>query len=413
MPNLELFQPRDEIYTVGVPASKSMLNRALLLAAFGGVHEVTCHGGYGSDTKSLLACLRALGFSIEEEGDILRVGGTPARQATLNVGDSATTARFLTAILAFRGGDFTFVPSPQMAARPMPSIDAFRAVGVRFDRLQGGAFRMRSGGIAQNFLEIDTSVTTQDASGVLLAAALGKKFTLILTGRRENGSYLRMTAAMLRAFGATVGQHGNEITVTAGDPPSRLETEPDVSAACYFYALALLCRAAILVRGVHFGGLQGDLAFLDLLAAKGLILTDTPNGILADGRKARSFDGFNADFGDFSDQTLTAAAIAPFAASPSVLRGVGHIRKQECDRMEAIRTNLETLGVPVRLCGDNVEIAPAPVRGGTVRTFGDHRVAMAFALAALKSGNITIDDPDCCRKTFPNYFEILRGLCLS
>ncbi len=402
--------------SVNVPASKSILNRALLLAAFtegetllSGVHT------YGKDAEELIACLKALGAEIgqTEQGLTVR-GGELHRSASLNVGSGGTSARFLTAMLAFRGGKYALSASKQMSRRPMDILSALREGGVRFrfpERQNSFPFLMQSDG-APAELTVDTDVSTQFASGLLLAAAVGKSpFTLHLTGRRTEGSYIATTLEVIRAFGARAVRSGNDVTVspTEGGTP-RFAVPPDVSGACYFYALSLLCGAKVLVRDVHPDCGQADLRFLDLLSARGVKVTDTPEGVLADGSGVETFEGFDLDLSDFSDQTLTLAAMAPFATTPTVLRGVGHIRRQECDRMEAIAFNLRSLGVPCK-CGEgDIFIRPAPVRPAEIETFADHRVAMAFTLVGLKAGNVTIKDPGCCRKTFGNYFAIVDGL---
>ncbi|MDE6411657.1 MAG: 3-phosphoshikimate 1-carboxyvinyltransferase, partial [Clostridia bacterium] len=156
----------------------------------------------------------------------------------------------------------------------------------------------------------------------------------------------------------------------------------------------------------------GDGRFLELLEKRGVRFIETDEGLLADGSGA-SFEGFNENFCDFSDQTITAAALAPFASSPSCITGIAHIKKQECDRITAIEKNLNALGVPSKSGDDFIEIQPALPKGGTVETFHDHRVAMAFALTALKTGNITIDDSECCNKTFEGYFNEIEKLFIE
>lgn len=399
---------------VSVPASKSILNRALLLSAFTGGSRLYA-GSYGEDTRVLLSCLQELGAVCErlEDGFAVR-GGKPNKRAVLDVGSAGTAARFLTAILAFSGGDYEMHASPQMERRPMGLVETLAGCGVRFEFLKERGrfpFRMHSDGIAVSELTVDVSESTQYASGILLAAALsGRNFTLHLTGERSRGSYLRMTLAMLSDFGSSAERRDDSIFLTPSRGTPFYRVEPDLSGACYFYALSLLLGRQVLVRDVHLQTLQGDRKFLDLLAEKGVSLTDTPKGVLADGRGIPSYGGFDCDLGDFSDQALTVAALAPFADTPSALRGIGHIRRQECDRIRAIVENLSALGVPCRTDGENVFIEPAPVRGGRIRTYGDHRVAMAFSLVGLKCGGVTIEDPACCRKTFENFFDLLDTL---
>ena len=248
---------------------------------------------------------------------------------------------------------------------------------------------------------------------LLLAAACGTRpFTVRLTGDRTDGSYIRMTLSLLPSFGCEFSRSGEEITVFPRKhaPCAFFETEPDLSAACYFYALSLLFGVKVTVRGVSSKTAQGDFSFLRLLEARGVRLTDTPQGLLADGSEVGPFRGFDENMHDFSDQALTVAALAPFASSPSRISGVGHIRFQECDRIAAIQKNLTAIGVPVTVSEDAITVFPAPVRGGRIETFSDHRVAMAFTLIGLKTGGIEIADPDCTGKTFEGYFDLITSL---
>ena len=403
-------------FTVDVPASKSILNRALVLAAFSGNRVVLKTGAYAQDTRNLIACLTRLGVNIlPTENGLAVCGEKLLEKATLDVGSAGTAARFLTAVLAFRGGDYEFTASPQMTARPMENLLAFEQAGVGIEyRGEYGhfPFRMHGDGIKATRMETDTGTSTQYASGMLLAAALGDRpFTLKLTGERTQGSYIRMTLSVLKAFGAKYTQNGEEITVfPARHVAESYTVEADVSAACYFYALSLLCGARVTVRGIRRGSLQGDMRFLELHAQKGVVLSDGAEGLTADGSTAGSFGGFDIDMRDFSDQAATLAVLAPFATTPSNIRGIGHIRRQECDRIQAITRNLTACDVPCTAYEDGIRIMPAEVKSAEIETFGDHRIAMAFALIGAKTGGIVIDDADCCKKTFENFFETLAAL---
>lgn len=189
------------------------------------------------------------------------------------------------------------------------------------------------------------------------------------------------------------------------------EIEPDVSAACYFYAMAPLLKTNVIVKGVHEDSLQGDIQFLHVLEKMGCEKEETPKGIRMKGREA-SLHGVDVSMKDFSDQVMTLAAIAPFADTPSTIRNIGHIRFQESDRIHAIVTELTRMGI---LCEedmkiDGIRIEPGEVKDMRVNTYEDHRMAMAFTLPGLRTGKITILNPDCCRKTFENYFSVIDSL---
>lgn len=412
------FVPKKERYEFDVPASKSLLNRALPLAAFSRGEVFLSCGAFGGDTRAMLACLDALGIRTEKRDGGVKIygcgGNIPNKRAELNVSDAGTAARFLPAMLAFCGGDYLFRASAQMSARPMKILGVLERAGARVEYLERSRafpFRLLSSGIDADRIEVDTGESTQYLSGLLLAASVGKKpVTLLPTGGRTNGSYVLMTEKLLSDFGVKLTKEGSGITVFPGaNSPATYVAEGDLSGACYFFALALLFGVKTLVRRVSTDTVQGDVKFLRLLQEKGVRFTDTPEGLLADGEGISSFTGFDADFRDFSDQTLTAAALAPFASTPSVLRNVAHIRRQECDRVAAIVENINALGGRARSDGNNVYIDPLPLSAGRIRTFGDHRVAMAFSLSALKTGG-EIENPACCKKTFENYFDLIDGL---
>ncbi len=402
---------------VTVPSSKSILGRALILAAFMGGDCLLKTYDFGQDTADMLGCLTALGIAWEKRDNGLLIRGTKEfrRDCDLYVGSAGTVARFLPAALCALGGDFRFTASEQMSKRPMGLLSALEHCGADMEYAKNDGcfpFRMQSRGFSCEEIAIDTAESTQYASALLLAAAVSRRpFRLTLTGSRTNSSYIAMTKALLEAFGVKIAGNST-LTVTPArcDAPKVYEVEPDLSAACYFYALALLLRRKVLVRGVHMTSLQGDKAFLEVLKSRGVRMTETVSGLLADGEQVASFDGFDLDVHDFSDQTLTLAALAPYAQTPTILRGIGHIRRQECDRIEAIRYNLTALDVPCEATSDAVKILPSPVKGGTVATFSDHRVAMAFTLMGLRSGGICIENPSCTKKTFANYFEVIDGL---
>lgn len=420
--HMELYRvkrlPPHSDFTVEVPASKSILNRALILAAFGNGETLLSCGDFAEDTRAMLSCLTALGIRWREEDGGIRVfgcgGKIPVRNAELNVRSAGTAARFLTAALAFLGGDYTMRSSAQMEKRPMELLSALETSGAVIEYLGERGhfpFRLHSDGIKAAMLSVDTDLSTQYASGILLAAAVSRPTALRLTGSRTDGSYINMTLRLMERFGAAWTREGNIIRVVPAEhSPESIEIESDLSGACYFYALSLLLSARVLVRRIHPDTLQGDKKFLALLSARGVRFEDTAEGLLADGSSVFDYRGFTENMGNFSDQALTVAALAPFADTPTRITGIGHIRRQECNRIRAITENLSALGVPVTEEADGVTIEPAPVHSGTIRTFGDHRVAMAFSLIGLKTGEISIEDPQCCKKTFENYFDILERL---
>jgi 3-phosphoshikimate 1-carboxyvinyltransferase len=221
--------------------------------------------------------------------------------------------------------------------------------------------------------------------------------------------FVDMTLGLMRRFGVASTRHGNSISVAAGQRyiGHDVTIEPDATAASYFFAAAALLGGEVTVAGLGPDSLQGDLRFLDVLAAMGAEVSFEPDRETVCGGELR---GFDHDFAAISDTFLTAAALAPFASSPSRIRGVAHTRRQETDRVAAAARELKRLGARVEESAGELEIAPSQLHGGVVETYGDHRMAMSFALIGLKVPGIRILDPRCVDKTFPDFFECLESL---
>jgi 3-phosphoshikimate 1-carboxyvinyltransferase len=228
-----------------------------------------------------------------------------------------------------------------------------------------------------------------------------------------------MTAAVMGQFGVAVGAKAGSWRVAAGLPyqaQASYAVEPDLSGAAYFFAAAALTPGRVTVRGVSNASIQGDLRFLKVLQHMGVAFYQDEEGLSALRQQmpgAPLKGGITVDMNAFSDQALTLAALAPFADAPVRIVNVAHIRRQECDRLRAISENLGGLGVEVEEQADGVEIMPWPEaerRGGLIRTFGDHRVAMAFSLLGLRVPGIVIDDADCVGKTFGGFWDAMDRL---
>lgn len=428
-------------WTVTVPGSKSMTNRALLLAALS-KGAVTVEGVlFSDDSRHFLSSLEALGFDldIDEPGRKVTVTGCdgkiPRREAVIHVGSAGTAARFLTAMLGFSDGVYTVQASEQMKKRPMRPLFALLAdAGAHITYLeQEGHLPVRIEGCGCQsgqphgaegdkasedirlpaVFELDISKSTQFLSALLLVSPMIKQGLCVhITSDKTDGSYIRITRNMMKEFGVSVFFDGITYTVPpdASYQMDRCVVEPDMSAACYFYAAAAITGGRTLVRNVHGDNTQGDLRFLEVLRVMGCVVEEENLGIAVLGPKSGTLHGIDINMNDFSDQALTLAAIAPFAEGPVRIRNIGHIREQESDRIHAIVAELSKLGIRCDEEADAVTIYPGTPKGGVIETYGDHRVAMAFSLIGLRSDGIVIDDPECCRKTFEEYFELLDSL---
>lgn len=416
-------------WIVEVPGSKSMTNRALLLAALSKDTVLLDGVLFSEDSRYFLSALLSLGFHVEikEKERCVRVTGCggviPEKEAEINVGSAGTAARFLTAMLGFSDGVYTIQASEQMKRRPMkPLFELLKDVGAKITylekenclpvRVQGCALGAK-GQKEPLALSLDISQSTQFLSALLLISPMIKQGLCIhITSEKKDGSYIRITRKMMEAFGAVPAFNGQDYEVLPDTAyrKKHYTVEPDMSAACYFYAAAAITGGRALVKRVHMDNTQGDLKFLDVLERMGCTVGDTGDGIVVGGPGRGELRGITVDMNDFSDQALTLAAIAPFASEKVRIERIGHIRLQESDRICVIATELSRLGIRCDEEPDAVTVYPGKPHGGVIHTYDDHRVAMAFSLIGLMTDGIRIDNPGCCRKTFEDYFSILARL---
>ena len=425
---------------VSVPGSKSITGRALLLAALAQGTSTLRGVLFSDDSRHFLQCMQELGFETEvdetnKEVRITGLGGAlPRTEASLYVGSAGTAARFLTAYLGVSHGVYHMDASEQMRRRPMaPLIASLRELGCEIlckEKEGFFPFTVRGHGFGKRLITVNIEHSSQFLSALLISSFLcPEDMTIRLEG--EHGlSYIRITTRMMEQFGVhaqpqyyCMGSGENHdcrgcvnstrpmgYRIAAGQHYRALDyrIEPDVSAACYFYALGALLNVPIQVLQVHRSeSMQGDMAFLDILARMGCTLQEDSHGLILLPPKNGRLSGVNADMSACSDQAITLAAIAPYADSPSTITGIGHIRFQECDRLHAIVTELERMGIRCESTDSSITVYPGTPRPCTVQTYEDHRMAMGFTLTGLRTDGIVIDDPGCCRKTFEDYYEVL------
>ena len=411
--------------TVDVPGSKSITNRALLLATL--ADGTSCLRGalFSDDSRHFLQCIQNLGFEaeVDEENCQITVRGLggviPRPEAKQYVGSAGTAARFLTACLGLSHGIYHMDASAQMRRRPMaPLLDALKELGCEILYEAGSTeghfpFTLQSHGFRKNSISVNIDSSSQFLSALLIVSCLCEKdFTIQIEGT-HGMAYIEMTRKMMEQFGVHTQETGERTFLTRSNQHYRAmdyRIEPDVSAACYFYAMSPLLNLPVLVNHVHFDSLQGDVEFIEILKKMGCSAEDTSRGILVTPPENGGFHGITADMSACSDQAITLAAIAPFADSPTVITGIGHIRFQESNRIRAIATELTRMGISCRETGDSITIYPGTPRAARVETYDDHRMAMGFSLTGLRSPGIVIDNPGCCRKTFENYFQVLDSV---
>jgi 3-phosphoshikimate 1-carboxyvinyltransferase len=408
---------------VRLPGSKSISNRALLLAALAsGTTELSWLLD-ADDTRVMIDALEALGVQITRDGDRIRINGCdghfPSRSADLMLGNAGTATRSLTAALAFAGGRYRIDGVARMRERPIGDlVEALNDLGARIGYEGASGYPpLRidpSPGLARDEVAIRGNVSSQFLSGLLMAAPLAagsSGLRIRVSGELISQPYVAMTVAMMRRFGVEVQRDGDLFIVPQAEyrSPGALSVEGDASSASYFLALGLLAGGPIRVEGVGRDSVQGDVAFTELLTAMGASIAVGDDWF--ESRRGGGVRAVDWDCTAIPDAAMTAAVVALFAQGRTTLRGIASWRVKETDRIAAMATELRKLGAEVDEQPDRLSIVgPARLREATIDTYDDHRVAMCFALAAAGGVPVHIRDPGCVSKTFPRYFAALSAL---
>ena len=356
---------------VDVPGSKSITNRALLIAALAEGKSVLRGVLFSDDSRHFLQALIDLGFEVEidEENAVVTIvgcGGMISKSdAQINVGSAGTAARFLTAYLGLSKGSYHIDSSEQMKKRPMQELlMALEDLGAQISFKEEEyhfPFVIGNDGVGRHEVTIDVDKSSQFLSALLIASVLfHEDFTIHVKGH-HGMAYVKMTIAMMEQFGVKINRQ------------------------------------------------SGDTEFLHVLEQMGCKSVEEKDGIRLYPPEEKMRGG-TFDLSAFSDQALTLAAISCFADAPVTITGIGHIRYQECDRLHAIVSNLTSLGIACEEIDEGtIGIHPGKPKACEIETFEDHRVAMAFAIPGLVTAGVVIRNPGCCRKTFEHYFDVLEA----
>ncbi|MDA0238299.1 MAG: 3-phosphoshikimate 1-carboxyvinyltransferase [Proteobacteria bacterium] len=413
--------------TVVIPGSKSISNRGLILAALStGVTELK---GllHSDDTRVMIDALRTLGLTISVAYDTTSVTGCggvfPNQIADLFLGNAGTAVRSLVPVLALGQGQYDIRGVPRMHERPIGDlVDALTNIGANISYENQKNFlplRVKK----SNRLKFDApievrgDVSSQFLSGLLLSLPLlGRGVSIKVTGILVSKPYVQMTLDLMKLFGVSVQNvDWAEFHIDGGQvyrSPGALEIEVDVSSASYFFAAGLLGGGPIVVQNISQNSIQGDIQFLDVLSRIGADVSWTERGVSVSMPKNNRVKAFNLDLNHIPDAAMTLAVIALFADGPCELRNIENWRIKETDRLSAMATELRKLGATVNEGVSSLEIEPPTLltEGVCIDTYDDHRMAMCFSLACFAGLNITINNPLCVNKTFPDYFDILESV---
>lgn len=398
-----------------VPGSKSITNRALLLAALCD-GQSRLDGVLGSDdTRHMRAALEALGIEIRESEGALFVTGGRARlrpaSKPLFVGNSGTTVRFLAALACLVDGETTLYGDEAMSKRPIQVlVDGLRQLGVEVTCESGcPPLTVRGGRFPGGKIRMQGDRSSQYFSAVLMAAGLAESDVEVeIEGELVSRPFVDITRRMIEDFGGAVDEtrSGYHVRAVRAYRARDYLIEPDATAASYPFALAAASQGTIEVPGLGGNPLQGDYAFVDLLAQMGARVEKLSDRTIVRGAR---LDGIDVDMRDISDTVMTLAALAPLCAGPVRIRNVANIRIKETDRLAATAAELERLGQSVTTGPDWLAVEPRPLKPALVHTYADHRMAMSFAVLGAVTGGISIEDPSCVAKTYPHFFEDLAA----
>jgi 3-phosphoshikimate 1-carboxyvinyltransferase len=407
-----------------VPGSKSITNRALLLAALA-EGESRLRGGLESDdTVVMRRALGAMGIAVETRAPDLwcvrgRGGRFEAPPGPLDCGNSGTTARFLTAALTLASHPIVVDGNARMRERPISDlVEALRGLGAALT-LEGQndcpPVRVHGGGLPGGVATIDGRRSSQYVSAVLQAAPYADSDVTLdfINGQVVSRPYIDLTLEVMRDFGAeATWVDETTLHVRAGQPyqPQEYAIEPDASSAAYPFAAVAIAGGRVRVDGVRPDSLQADFKLIDLLERMGCRVERRGDQVTMAGSGSSLRSLGRVDMNDFPDAVLAYAVVCAFADGPTRIENVYNLRIKETDRLQALENELRKIGVTAQTGNDWIEITPAPMHGAEIETYDDHRMAMSFALAGLRVPGVVILDPGCVSKTWPGFFETFAAL---
>lgn len=396
---------------VSLPGSKSLTNRALVLAALADGRSLVRRPLRSRDTELMAAGLRVLGVGVQDDGADWVVDGVPGpftpTGSAIDVGNAGTVARFLPAVATLADSPVAFDGDPRIRERPLgPLLVALRALGADLSSVTGLPLTVRgTGSLRGGSVTLNASQSSQFVSGLLLAAPRFREGVAVQHEgpRLPSVPHLELTVDALRAAGADVDDTVPGIWRVAPGAllPRDAVVEPDLSTAAAYLAAPLVVGGSVTVEGWPLATRQPGAVLPDLLEQMGAVVTRTASALTVSA--GGGLHGIEADLGDAPELTMVLTALAALADSPSHFHGVAHIRLQETDRLKALATELNCLGGNVAETDDGVTIVPRPLTGGVLSSYDDHRIAMAWAVLGLGVEGVAVDDIATTGKTVPDF----------
>jgi 3-phosphoshikimate 1-carboxyvinyltransferase len=409
--------------SVVLPGSKSLSNRILLLSMLAEGKTEIQNLLDSDDVRRMVEALETLGIQLEENRaeNLITVSGTsgiiPVKEATLMLGNAGTAIRPLTAAMTLGHGRFVLDGVQRMRERPIIDlINGLSQLGANLRCINGTdcpPVEVIADGLPGGITRLSGAISSQYLTAILLAAPYADKEVQIeITDKLVSVPYVEMTLRLMQSFGVSVN-HENfrlfHIPRQTYRSPGNIFVEGDASSASYFLAGAAITKGTVTVKGCGTDSLQGDARFVEVLEKMGAKVEWEPQQVKLTGN---SLNGIDVDMNKMPDAAMTLAVAALFASGPTAIRNIYNWRVKETERLQAVSTELRKLGAEVEEGYDYLVIQPPEqIRKAEIDTYDDHRMAMAFSLAACGESPMTINNPGCVSKTFPDYFEVLDGLC--
>ena len=411
---------------IKLPGSKSITNRVLLMAALGSGVTKLIDPLRSEDTDQMINALIKLGVSVKEVNDdknIIEIKGAehnfPNKNTNLFLGNSGTTFRPLTAVLAMMRGDYYLSGIERMHERPIKDlVDALEQMGssIQYEKNHGyPPITINNSSIEiSEPIQIKGDISSQYLTALLIAGPISNnEFNIEVIGDLISKPYIDITLKLLTKFNIFYNNDNWRLFSLKKDSiyrnPTKIFVEGDASSASYFFAAASLA-GSIEIKGINKDSIQGDLKFLDIISKMGAKIEYKSDSIQVS--KASNLKGLEIDCIEIPDAAMTLAIMAVFADKPTKLKNIGSWRVKETDRILAMDNELTKMGVEVSTTHDSMTIFPQKQLNDniSIETYNDHRIAMCFSLFCLKNLNITIQDPNCVNKTYPDYFKDLKSV---
>ena len=404
--------------TLTLPGSKSYTHRALMAAALAAGASVLTNALAAEDTELTARALAQLGAGIDWQGATIRVmgrgGGWLPAPLPIYLGNSGTSMRFLTALAALGEGEYLLTGSARLCQRPLGELlAALRQIGVRAESEPGDGCPpvTVTGGLIGGKAQLSGAISSQYLSALLFIGPLAPAgLEIDITGSLVSRPYVDLTLEVLGDFGITYYREGYRFFQLPGGQcylPQTYEIEADASSASYFWAAAALTGGRVTITNLSLESSQGDAAFPGVLGRMGCAIASSPAGLTVTGGP---LTGMEVDMAAMPDLVPTLAVLAAFAQGDTVITGVAHLRHKESDRLAAVAAELQKMGIEARETADGLIIRGGAPQGAVIHTYNDHRIAMSFAVAGLKTPGVSITDPDCVAKSFPDFWDFFDRL---